>query len=104
MVTDDSTINFDGICTNKELTCSKVSFDVCYEKKRRSDLRCLADPICHQEASRLYIKDVYSAIDDQEGKMITQFFNNTLQEVITKTQYCYDIFYGDASLKYTEID
>lgn len=59
------------MCQKYDLSCAKVSFDVCLENKKMVNIRCLGDPLCSQQASELYMSDSLNSIDDIEGEQIT---------------------------------
>ena len=54
IVSDTSTLDFIEMCMDNDLTCAKVSFDVCLEKKMAVNIRCLGDPYCAYKANELY--------------------------------------------------
>ena len=70
LITDTSTLKFIDLCINKDLTCAKVSFDVCLEKKMDLNIRCLGDPYCYYKANELYLEDLFSFMDDKEDNPI----------------------------------
>lgn len=64
------------------MTCSKVSFDVCFLEEKRRDLRCWVDPYCDTNTNELYYRE--DLIRNPNASTITQFFMNDMNTTIRK--------------------